>query len=86
MKKATPKLIKEFHEEAEVNENGIWGLPLILKQKTDILAQIYFEGTAKMAKGLYEQGLGKENEYFDYSQKLEDIYYEEMQKIEETIS
>lgn len=39
-----------------------------------------------MAKGLYEQGLGKENEYFDYSQKLEDIYYEEMQKIEDTIS
>lgn len=86
LKTATPKLIKELHEEAEVNEIGIWGLSLILKQKTDSLAQIYFEGTAKLAKGLYEQGLGKEKEYFDYSQKLEDIFYEEMQKIEDTIS
>ena len=75
-----------MHEEAEVNELGIWGLSLVLKQKTDSLSQIYFEGAAKMAKGLYEQGLGKEKEFFDYSQKLEDIFNEEMQKIQDTIS
>ena len=86
LRAATPKLIKELHEEAEVNEIGILGLSLILKRKTDRLSEIYFEGTAKMAKGLYEQGLGKEKEYFDYSQKLEDIFHEEMQKIEDTIS
>ena len=86
LKTATPKLIKELHEEAEANEIGIMGLSLILKRKTDRLSEIYFEGTAKMAKGLYEQGLGKENEYFNYSQKLEDIFNEEMQKIEDTIS
>lgn len=86
LKTATPKLIKELHEEAEINEIGIWGLSLILNQKTDSLSRIYFEGAAKLAKGLYEQGLGKENEYFDYSQKLEDIWYKEMQKIEDAIS
>ena len=86
LKTATPKLIKELHEEAEANEIGIMGLSLILKRKTDRLSEIYFEGTAKMAKGLYEQGLGKEKEFFDYSQKLEDIFNEEMQKIEDTIS
>lgn len=86
LKTATPKLIKELHEEAEVNELGIWGLSLVLKQKTDSLSQIYFEGAAKMAKGLYEQGFGKENEYSDYLQKLEDIWDKEMQKIQDTIS
>ena len=86
LKAATPKLIKELHEEAEVNELGIWGLSLVLKQKTDSLSQIYFEGAAKMAKGLYEQGFGKENEYSDYLQKLEDIWDKEMQKIQDTIS
>ena len=75
-----------MHEEAEVNELGIWGLSLVLKQKTDSLSQIYFEGAAKMAKGLYEQGFGKENEYSDYLQKLEDIWDKEMQKIQDTIS
>ena len=39
-----------------------------------------------MAKGLYEQGFGKENEYSDYLQKLEDIWDKEMQKIQDTIS
>lgn len=83
IKAATPKLVDEYNEEAQGNEDGIEGLAKLSNEKTVKLAKISNDGIAEMAKVHLTSGKGKYEDYEKWATKLTDVYMEEAKQITE---
>lgn len=81
LKTATPKLVKEYKQEASKNSNGITGLAEISNNKIQELAKISTDGIEEMAKLMYSSGSGSYSEYEKWAGKLQDVYTKQAGKI-----
>lgn len=81
LKNATPVLIKEYEQEAKVNNGGLQGLAQIANSKIAELADITTEGGMEMADFVMTKGSGNYDEYREWYTKLNEIYEEEASKI-----
>lgn len=80
---ATPGLIEEYNAEAAENTGGLEGLATICNEKVSSLAEISMEGIQEMANIYLHVGDGTDNEYQEWSGKLQDVYLTEAAKIQE---
>lgn len=83
LQEATPGLIEEYNAEAAENTDGLEGLATICNEKVSSLAEISMEGTQEMANLYLHVGDGTDNEYQEWSGKLQDVYLTEAAKIQE---
>ena len=80
LQEATPGLIEEYNAE---NTGGLEGLATICNEKVSSLAEISMEGIQEMANLYLHVGDGTDNEYQEWSGKLQDVYLTEAAKIQE---
>ena len=83
LQEATPGLIEEYNAEAAENTGGLEGLATICNEKVSSLAEISMEGIQEMANLYLHVGDGTDNEYQEWSGKLQDVYLTEAAKIQE---
>lgn len=83
LQEATPGLIEEYNAEATENTGGLEGLATICNEKVSALAEISMEGIQEMANIYLHVGDGTDNEYQEWSGKLQDVYLTEAAKIQE---
>lgn len=83
LQEATPGLIEEYNAEAAENTGGLEGLATICNEKVSSLAEISMEGIQEMANIYLHVGDGTDNEYQEWSGKLQDVYLTEAAKIQE---
>lgn len=83
LQEATPGLIEEYNAEAAENTGGLEGLATICNEKVSALAEISMEGIQEMANLYLHVGDGTDNEYQEWSGKLQDVYLTEAAKIQE---
>ena len=83
LQEATPGLIEEYNAEAAENTSGLEGLATICNEKVSSLAEISMEGIQEMANLYLHVGDGTDNEYQEWSGKLQDVYLTEAAKIQE---
>lgn len=83
LQEATPGLIEEYNAEAAENTGGLEGLATICNEKVSALAEISTEGIQEMANIYLHVGDGTDNEYQEWSGKLQDVYLTEAAKIQE---
>lgn len=83
LQEATPGLIEEYNAEAAENTDGLEGLATICNEKVSALAEISMEGIQEMANIYLHVGDGTDNEYQEWSGKLQDVYLTEAAKIQE---
>lgn len=83
LQEATPGLIEEYNTEAAENTGGLEGLATICNEKVSSLAEISMEGIQEMANLYLHVGDGTDNEYQEWSGKLQDVYLTEAAKIQE---
>lgn len=83
LQEATPGLIEEYNAEAAENTGGLEGLATICNEKVSALAEISMEGIQEMANIYLHVGDGTDDEYQEWSGKLQDVYLAEAAKIQE---
>nr|DAY37932.1 MAG TPA: lipoprotein [Caudoviricetes sp.] len=83
LQEATPGLIEEYNAEATENTGGLEGLATICNEKVSALAEISMEGIQEMANIYLHVGDGTDDEYQEWSGKLQDVYLTEAAKIQE---
>lgn len=83
IEEATPRLIEEYYEEADLNTNGLEGLATLSNDKVLELADICTEGVEEMAEIMWYTGTDSYNEYEEWAAKLYDVYTDEAGKITE---
>lgn len=83
LQEATPGLIEEYNAEATENTGGLEGLATICNEKVSALAEISIEGIQEMANIYLHVGDGTDDEYQEWSGKLQDVYLTEAAKIQE---
>ena len=83
LQEATPGLIEEYNAEAAENTGGLEGLATICNEKVSSLDEISMEGIQEMANLYLHVGDGTDNEYQEWSGKLQDVYLTEAAKIQE---
>ena len=83
LQEATPGLIEEYNAEAAENTGGLEGLATICNEKVSALAEISMEGIQEMANIYLHVGDGTDDEYQEWSGKLQDVYLTEAAKIQE---
>ena len=83
LQEATPGLIEEYNAEAAENTEGLEGLATICNEKVSALAEISMDGIQEMANIYLHVGDGTDDEYQEWSGKLQDVYLTEAAKIQE---
>ena len=83
LQEATPGLIEEYNAEATENTGGLEWLATICNEKVSALAEISMEGIQEMANIYLHVGDGTDDEYQEWSGKLQDVYLTEAAKIQE---
>ena len=81
MRKATPKLLKEFKQEAEGKNLTMQKLARICNEKVGVLADICNDGSFAMADISFLDPNSSYDDYEDWNLKLSDVYMEESMKI-----
>lgn len=80
LKEESPKLVKEFNDEAAALNGDITKLAELSTKKIEKLAEISTEGISEMAKIQTQKG-DDYSVYQDWATKLTKVYEEEAQKI-----